>query len=99
MEYQYIGKMLIKIYANFLCITKAKPKLAAVSYTHLSYTEQQAQNGVVYTFGNMIEIESKETNFSAYMLFSTGEKYLRDRISFNIDKDVYKRQALPLCMV
>lgn len=33
----------------------------------------------------MIEIESKETNFSAYMLFSTGEKYLRDRISFNVD--------------
>lgn len=52
---------------------------------YLSYTEQQAQNGVVYTFGNMIEIESKETNFSAYMLFSTGEKYLRDRISFNVD--------------
>lgn len=52
---------------------------------YLFYTEQQAQNGVVYTFGNMIEIESKETNFSAYMLFSTGEKYLRDRISFNVD--------------
>jgi hypothetical protein len=33
----------------------------------------------------MIEIESKETNFSAYMLFSTGGKYLRDRISFNVD--------------
>ena len=34
MEYQYIGKMLIKIYANFLCITKAKSKLADTQPLH-----------------------------------------------------------------
>ena len=33
-KYQYIGKMLIKIYANFLCITKAKPKLADTQPLH-----------------------------------------------------------------
>lgn len=52
---------------------------------YLTYTEQQAQSGVVYTFGNMVEIDTKETTFSAYMLFLSGDKELRDRISFEVD--------------
>lgn len=52
---------------------------------YLTYTEKNAQTETVYTFGNMVEIDSKETAFSAYMLFHSGDVELREKISFEVD--------------
>jgi hypothetical protein len=52
---------------------------------YLTYTEQQAKNDTVYTFSNMIEINSKSTSFSAYMTFMSGNTQLRDKITFSVD--------------
>lgn len=52
---------------------------------YLTYTEKNAQAETVYIFGNMVEIDSKETAFSAYMLFNSKGVELRDRISFEVD--------------
>ena len=73
-----------------------KPKTETMSVTfkltdvkesenYLTYTEKNAQTGTIYTFGNMVEIDTKETAFSAYMLFTTGDIALRERMSFEID--------------
>lgn len=62
-------------------------KLTDITETenYLTYTEKQAQAEVVYTFGNMVEIDSKETAFSSYMLFTSDGSQLRERISFEVD--------------
>ena len=48
--------------------------------------------GVVYTFNNMIEIESSVTAFSAYMTFHSGNTELCDKITFEIDNSRILRQ-------
>lgn len=52
---------------------------------YLTYTEKNAQTETIYTFGNMVEIDSKETAFSSYMLFTSEGVTLRERLSFEID--------------
>lgn len=53
--------------------------------TYLTLEEDNAASGVVYTFNNMIEIESSVTAFSAYMTFHSGNTELCDKITFEID--------------
>lgn len=68
-------------------ITPVTFRLTDITETenYLVYTERQAQNETIYTFGNMVEIESKETAFSSYMQFSSDGVELREKISFEVD--------------
>ena len=55
------------------------------SETYLSLTEENPQPGVVYTFGNMLEIDSGIEAFSVEMHFTSGEAVLREPVSFEVD--------------
>ena len=55
------------------------------STTYLELVQDNVESGKVYSFANMIEIESTAPTFSTYMHFHTGSTELRDKISFSVD--------------
>lgn len=55
------------------------------STTYLSLVQDNTESGKVYSFSNMIEIESTAPTFSTYMHFYSGDTELRDKIAFAVD--------------
>lgn len=53
--------------------------------TYLSISEQNVNSGEIYSFSNMLEIESSAESFSIQMQFTSGEQVLKNPIWFEID--------------